>query len=300
MAIVENKKFGFIRIDDRKYENKLGIILKLIKKMFFIIKLEKIKNGFIVLIPEYKKISKIRRNIIVNKNKKIIKCNNNIALCVSDSFKFLNSKIEEELVLDGKILMKEFAVEILEYIFNLKNQTTTLEDVYILVNEYSKANVELIKRLIWKFRTVNIITENMRKFKMLENKLYKEGILITVSSNKRRSTRNSKYVINVDFSAEDIAKYNINPKSIIINLTKEKNLVDNKFNGILINNFEIDIDQNMKEYVEEFLGKINNKIYLEYCLLSKQRNSKLLEKDNVKIIQLQGVRGAIHKCEFLV
>jgi len=191
-------------------------------------------------------------------------------------------------------------LEILKYIFNINKINTELENVHIFVNQYSKNNIKIIENMCKKFKTVNIITENLKYYKRLESKLYNEGILVTVSNNKRKSARCAKYVINVDFEKEIIEQYNVNMNSVIINLTNEKVLFEKFFRGVLVNNFEIVLDSDFVYYIEEVYGKVNKKVFLESLILDMNcvEVENELSKYGGKISGLLGVRGRILESEF--
>ena len=138
----------------------------------------------------------------------------------------------------------------------------------------------------------------------MENYWYSKGVLITVSNNRRKSLRNAKYIINIDFDKNKILMYNINSNSIIINLIDEFISIKSNFNGVLINNIELKIDSNKECFINEFYGNINKKIFLETII---KKNDKKLEyineinqEYNVKISGLIGVRGILENNEFLV
>ncbi len=206
--------------------------------------------------------------------------------------------------LDGKYMMRRHILKIIEYIFKTSNKNMNLEDIYVFVNNYTKLNIYLIEMLVERFKTVNIITENLKYYRILENKLYEKGILITVSNNLRKGAKRAKYILNVDYTKEKFEKYNINMESIIINLTEENVFFETSFNGILVNNFEIEIDENEKVFINEYYGEINPKLYLESELLNQlqrcENEKQHIENYPLKIKFLIGVRGEINNCEFLV
>lgn len=50
----------------------------------------------------------------------------------------------------------------------------------------------------------------------------------------------AEYILNIDFTEEDIAQYSINRKSIIFNVSNNEIAHIRGFDGIIINNIEID------------------------------------------------------------
>ena len=297
------KKIGYFRIDNRKYVKIWEKFLRFIRKMFIKVEFESIDNGTIILIPAYKKYN----GFIVNK---IIKQVHNYQKSVlldyiiyEDKLKLFEKKLETTKILTGKYLMKKILVEIFEYIFGLNNSNMNLENVYLFVNTYNKENVYIIEKLIENFKTVNIITENLRYYKILEEKLYSQGVLITVSNNKRKSAKNAKYIVNMDFEKENFEKYNINSNSIIINLMDENLNLEKNFCGVVVNNFEIHINNDTSDFINEFYGNINKKIFLESVLFSDlKKYSNMVAtslKNKVEISALYGKRGVLQKWEFL-
>ena len=257
----------FIRLDNRKFvtfwENLLIIIRKFLCKISVEkISITKLHDSVVVLIPEYKKYNFIRIKRIQKQLIKACKISEVENCIFSEDSQFLNGCIDVTIQKNKK-LMKSMILEILEYIFTKNCENSELENIYIFMNEYSDFNITIIENLCKKFKTVNIITENLKKFKNLENALYDEGILITVSNNKRKSVKNARYIINVDFENEKIEEYNLNSNSVFINLTDNPIIFNKCFSGVVINDIEITINNDFIFYIEEFLGSINIKNLLE-------------------------------------
>lgn len=293
----EEKKIVYVRQDDRQYLCKKEKARRIISKVFFKIKYEKIENGLIIIIPNYRRYRSVIKEIIIKKINNIVKDMSNYYFVIDEGLKFLEESHKTEKILSGKVLMKELSLEILEYVFDKNKQIMNLENIYIFVNEYSKNNIYLINKLVYYFRTVNIITENLINYRRLENDLYKQGILITVSNNKRKSAINAKYIINIDFENERLNNYRINHYAIIINHTKEKNILGKSFKGIIVNDIILNIDKNYKEYINEFYGKIENTIFIESVLISNELGNNRIEylkkEYNLEVEKLVGIRGKI-------
>jgi len=268
------------------------------------VKAEYIDNDVVLLIPNYKSYSGLILGIISKQIRRKIDRIGVNELVFEENLDLVKNKFNMYCKSNGKIIMKKSLIKIFEYIFRLNNVNINLENVYILVNEYNKQNTYIINELIEKFKTVNIITENIKRYKRMENYWYSKGVLITVSNNRRKSLRNAKYIINIDFDKNKILMYNINSNSIIINLVDEFISIKSNFNGVLINNIELKIDSNKECFINEFYGNINKKIFLETII---KKNDKRLEyineinqEYNVKISGLIGVRGILENNEFLV
>lgn len=298
------KIIGYVRKDNRQYESTKEKIYKVIRKIFLKVKAEYIDNDVVLLIPNYKSYSGLILGIISKQIRRKIDRIEVNELVFEENLDLVKNKFNMYCKSNGKIIMKKSLIKIFEYIFRLNNVNINLENVYILVNEYNKQNTDIINQLIEKFKTVNIITENIKRYKRMENYWYSKGVLITVSNNRRKSLRNAKYIINIDFDKNKILMYNINSNSIIINLIDEFISIKSNFNGVLINNIELKIDSNKECFINEFYGNINKKIFLETII---KKNDKRLEyineinqEYNVKISGLIGVRGILENNEFLV
>lgn len=300
MSYKNNKKVGYIRYNDRMYQKFREKLLNIIRKILIKVIIEYVENGIIILIPKYKWFNKLNyskfiKTRIINQINKYISCNNIEYVVFEKQLQFMEKQFDNINILNGKYLMKNMVFQILEYVLKIKNKNIKLENIYIFVNEYTKNNISIIEMLSRKCKTVNIVTENLRYFRRLEEFLHNEGILITVSNNKRKSAKNAKIIINMDFSKEKFEKYNINMDSIILNITNEKCFFENTFRGVLINNFEISISEDFSCFCNEFYGKIDEKIYLESFILNKDyRNvENQFKQCSGKISGILGIRGKI-------
>ena len=113
--------------------------------------------------------------------------------------------------------------------------------------------------------------------------------MITVGNNKKKGIAKSQIILNVDFSSDMINKYNIFEEAIIINIKKDVKIKDKRFNGICINNYDIEFKNDDYDYdistkykaCEIYEAKMNKK--QPFYEIMKQ-----IEKDKVKIIKLKG------------
>ena len=256
-------KIGYIRKDNRKYENLREKCKKILRKVLLKVQFEQIRNGTIILVPESKKYNHfIKRRILKQINSYITKQEFN-GFVFEEGLEFLKQNIDRSRMVNGKLLMKSLLIKILESIFYTSRHNMNLENIYIFVNCYSKENICIIEKLVEKFKTVNIITQNLRYYKRLEDSLYRRGILITVSNNKRKSARSAKYIVNIDFEKELFEKYCVNMNSVLINLTESENFFENNFKGVVVNDFKLRINPDRSVFVNEFFGNIDTKLYVE-------------------------------------
>ena len=149
--------------------------------------------------------------------------------------------------------------------------------------------LENIKRIIRQYKKVNIVTNHIEKFKKIEREILdKEGIMINVSNNKRKSLAKSNIILNVDFPTELINKYQINEEAIIVNLRGNVKINKKRFNGLNINDYEIE-SKNYEEFDYEKENLYYKKdIYESQLYLNQPLEyiERKIEKDKVKIVQL--------------
>lgn len=135
--------------------------------------------------------------------------------------------------LDGQYLIKYMLPELVDYIMKQINPMS--QEINICTQIYSNENISIIKELVNKVKTVNIISNN-KNYMKLENELEKEGIYITVNNNPRKSLKRAIIVINMDF--KNIANYNYNRTMTIIDLTGNLKLPKG-FEGIYIKSVKV-------------------------------------------------------------
>ncbi len=216
--------------------------------------------------------------------------------------------------LKGKRIMKYMDLEILNYIFEKQNIEKENEEIYILIQQNKNYNInyksflnelkEYIKKYIYKFKIVNLISNDIRELKNIQDEIMeKENILISVSNNKRKALKRAKYILNINLNECELQKYTINRNAIIINL--EQYIIFNKtsFNGININNIELDIPDDYIEQFEEIGENFNYTVLYESIILnlngekSKNKVKERIKEDNIKIKYLIGNNGKISDVE---
>lgn len=216
--------------------------------------------------------------------------------------------------LNGKRIMKYMDLEILNYIFEKQNIEKKNEEIYILIQQNKNYNInyksflnelkEYIKKYIYIFKIVNLISNDIRELKNIQDEIMeKENILISVSNNKRKALKRAKYILNINLNESELQKYTINRNAIIINL--EQYIIFNKtsFNGININNIELDIPDDYIEQFEEIGENFNYTVLYESIILnlngekSKNKVKERIKEDNIKIKYLIGNNGKISDVE---
>lgn len=184
----------------------------------------------------------------------------------------------------------------MDYIVNLKNIKKEDTEISILVNYITQNTLENIKKIARQYKRLNIVTNHIEKFKKIEEELYnKEGIMIIVTNNKKKSLSKSKIILNIDFPKELLNKYNIYENAILVNIRGNMKIARKRFNGITINNYEIKL--NNLDY-----SQINNKnqynirdIYEAsfYKTMPYREIVNQINADKLEVTSLYGNNGAI-------
>lgn len=223
-----------------------------LEKTFNIIKIQ--RNTIMLPINETTKEKQIEK--IAKKTQKISKQ-------ISSSKKIILSKKmkkEEKYInylntygfeiANGRWLFEVLLTDIVDYA--VENQKMEKVNISILINDLTDIELENIKILAKKYNTINIVTNHIEKFRNLEKKLDEQGIIITITNNKKKSLMKSQIIVNVDFPKELINKYRINENAVVINVKKSLKIVQKRFNGLTVNDYEIDFKNDVCD--EKFFG----------------------------------------------
>lgn len=245
----------------------------------------------------------VNKKIRYRKAKKLVQKlkQNNVRQVVLSNSLIKQEQLKNEMysdhidILDGRFLFKILSENIIEYICKKTKLDIKNIEISILVNDDNDLNKSIIFDIAESVKTLNVITNNIKNFKDIEEKLYEDkGIVIKISNNKKKSLLKSNVILNLDFSEEDINLYNIPKTCILINTSYPVKIRTKKFNGININNFSIIIPEEYK-----ILG-FNDEIVYESIIYSLDytcARKKILE-DKIVIKNLIGTNGVICNQEF--
>lgn len=302
LEIVDYKKFirKIYNIKNKKIKKIIKFFLKLYINLYYNyfcfkakIKEEKNNSNIVIFIPIYKKckyvklINNINRNLEKYENKNIIISEN---LKKIDIFK---NNFENTDYIRGKFLLKYMVDDVISYICNINKENVETQNVFLLVNEYNTFNLEIIDNLSEKFKNISIVTNNLKRFLEFTNKMYeKNGIMCTVSNNKRKALSRAKFVVNIDFTKEAISEFAINRDAIFINPFDEKIILSKGFDGIIINGVEISSNSKNIKYANffNFTDLYESDIYKIHDFYIIREN---LFSDNIKIDYLIGTKGRL-------
>lgn len=259
-----------------------------IEKIFLKIKIQ--KNTIIVPIEENMEEKNIEK--IAQKTQKIIKkLSNSKKIIVSRNIKknsryirYLNSYGMD--ISDGRWLFNILLVDIIDFI--VKKQEMKKVNISVLINDLNDIEFQNIKLLAQKYSTINIVTNHINKFKKLENDLQKEGIIVTITNNKKKSLMKSQIIINIDFPKEMFNKYRVNESATIVNVKRPMKIMQKRFEGITVNDYEINFNSEVCD--EKFFDKkYDMKDLYEASIYKKSPFIDLRRKiknDNVSISKL--------------
>lgn len=266
-----------------------------------ILSIPKVKEDKIILPIGEEKISIKKAEILSRRTIKIIGKINNKNIVLSKKINkqeeyvnFLNSYGAK--IVEGRWLFKALTLKVLDYIVEKKKLKKEDIQISILINEIEPNMLENIKQIVKQYKRVNIVTNHFEKFKKIEQQIFnQDGIMITVTNNKKKSLAKSKIILNVDFPKELINKYRIFEEAIIINLNGNVEISSKRFNGINIVDYEIDYTSN-----EEFDYDKNN-LYDKKNIYESQIYSnrtfdylqKRFLKDKVEIKYLQANKSIL-------
>lgn len=273
---------GYIFLSNRArwWEKKLNIIITTKFKEYYIYE-----------------ISNLNRRCVEKLRKLIKKDNIKQVACEEEIQQYVDKKI----LIDEKDIIKYLILEILEYIFEIQGKKMEQEDIYFLINKDEDIYLENIKTLSEKFKTTNIITEELSKFQKIVKNIFEEETTIYLSNNKRKSLRRAKYIVNFDYGIGEIEKYNINRTAILINIEQKVKIESMAFEGISINNVNIQIPDELIEHFGRMMEKINKNILYMSLVNQKQELARIkdrIKEDNIHILNLIGDKGIISQEEF--
>lgn len=202
-------------------------------------------NGKII-----KELNKLNiKNIILSKE--IKKEKEFINLLYSNNFNIIN----------GRNLFKKIIYILIEEKIKKQNLKMQEKQISIMTNKLDTYNKNLIKSLSKKFKTLNVVTNNISYFVALKEQLWEEeGIVIILTNNKKKALSKSDIIINIDFPEELVNIYNIYNEAILINLEEEIKIKKKRFTGQIINDYKIRAKEGSK--LSEFL---NNEEYKKYA-----------------------------------
>lgn len=261
----------------------------------------KLKDDKIILPVQKEEISLKKAEKLAEKTKKILDKTNCNKIILSKEIKkqenYKNYLYSNQInIVEGKWLFEILSYQVIEYIIKKQNMEKEETTVSILVNDITNNVLENIRKIVREYKRVNILTNHIEKFKKIETQiLEQEGIMITITNNKKKSLSKSKIILNVDFPTELINKYNIYEDAIIINLKGNVKINLKRFNGININDYEIDF-KHWEDFDYDKSILYDKKDIYEAQIFQNQPFQYIeekIKKDEVEITEMIGNRTII-------
>lgn len=215
----QNKIIIYPDLSKMKFKNKIKIVKK-IKKIIFKEKVDKIIPS--ILIKQDREFMNLLYSSGINTtNDRLL-------------FKILTDKVVDKLIVSSNRSKKE---------------------IWITVNDMDNIVKNIILKFAREFKRVNIITNHINRFRKIEEILYEEGIVITITNNRKKSLLKAELILNIDFPKEVLNQFAIFDKSTIINLEGNMSIKKKRYCGRIINDIKIQSYQDV--YIEDFI-KMNH------------------------------------------
>ena len=284
--------------------------------MYFIEETDKPCNGFrkafskVSLNENVITIHGLFENMQEKKSIKLAKKTDNILKKTKSNKIVLSKKIQNNEVyknmlysygydiVEGKWLFEGLSTNAIDYIIEKKNLKKEECYISVLVNDLSDYTFQNIIVLANEFKSLNIVTNHIEQFKKIEQKILDEtGLIITITNNKKKSLLKSQIILNIDFPNETINKYNIKEDAIIISIYNNIKIIKKRFNGLVINDYEIKVNEDVFDSsIYKSLDKYNiNQIYEAsfYKKMTFSDFSKKIKREGCKIYRLYSINGII-------
>lgn len=271
-------------------------IEKLDKHRFNLYKMKIEKDNFKIYanLEKEKNIIKVIKKLIKNGTTNVVLSKE---LCENrDLINAINSSGID--IFDGRWLEKYLVFEILDYVIKQIGLKKEEIEFAITTNEITDISIEIIRTLATQYRRLTVVTNHIEKLKKIEKEIYeKHGVLIVISNNQKKSLLRPRIILNLDFNKEVLNRYKINEKAIIINLEGNMKIESKRFNGININDYEIEVGK--EEIVwRENAKKFKNKDLLEAIMYMKDSFNNIrnkISKNKISIKEVFGVNGKIER-----
>ncbi len=308
--VLKDKNLFFKKINNLKFIKKMiyeiiffymSIFHKTIKK---VIKIE--SDGIIINLIYIVSKEKNKFNL-----KRIIKCIKNYHyknIVLSNSLNN-NQYVKNILysnslnILDGKYLYELLVYKMVEYVAEVQKEKLEKYEISILINNKTEARLINIKNIIKKCRVVNIITNNIKQFDILQEEMKREyGIIVNVTTNKIKALEKSDIIINYDFIAENFSKCVIPRCCVIFNIGEAIKYYSNDFLGVNITNYMI---YKIERYKRIFKALSNFDICIIYESIILDLNMSInesiskIKKDGISIRYFIGNKDKIKGKEIL-
>lgn len=197
---------------------------------------------------------------------------------------FVNLLYSNEIeIANSKYLFKLLIKDVIEKICSSNKINTKTSEISFLINYKDKKILDVIEQIAQEFKSVHIVTNNIESFVKFSKKEYEEnGIIITLTNNKKKAILRSNIIVNVDFTEELINRYVLKDDAIIINLDEKIKIKKKRFSGKIVNDFNIEFKQNSKIEQELKIEEYQNFDLKDLAQIYIINNPKEFENITVK------------------
>ena len=140
------------------------------------------------------------------------------------------------------------------------------------------------------FKTINIVTHQIRKFDSLEKEIYEnQGLILNVTNHLKKVCAKSKLVFNFDFQKKDFEKIVFLPDAVIVQLEQYMDVKQSNFKGKIIDFYGINLPRQYKKLYDK-LHYFNSSMLYEsfiYKHTSVMNIFQEIQKDHIAIISLE-------------
>ena len=282
------------------------------KEILLLPTIKEIDNRTIVILP-----IKIKKNITEKQQEKLArkiakhmydKSNQNIVLSKELELPILKNTLFSNNcnLLDGRWLFSYLTPQIIQYVSERQEKTSQMLEVSIMVNDNKEQILKNIIKIAQKLKMLNIITNNIEKFRKIEEYLYKNmGIVVRITNNRKKALLKSNLIINYDFPEEAINKYILPKKAIIVNISEKISIASKRFSGINSNFYRISLPEKYRKWFAEnnMDSSFDEAILYESVLYKKSSYESIckeIEENGSKIKYLVGNNGNICEEEYKI
>lgn len=287
LDFVQNRE-DFILENEKKFPRMMQKILYFYRKTTAKPIKYEIDGKKVVLISKFNKR-------VARKLDKIFQIDVTNSVCVCEQLRenkeFIDYLNERKInIFDGKWLFKFLVCDIAEYICNKLELLPETQEISVLVNNPDFLAFENLKKLSQKFKNINVVTKNLRRFEKIENEIYENnGLILNITNNFKKACTNSKIVFNFDFEDKDFGKIRVLGDSIIVNLENKLEVKQSNFKGEIIDFYIINLPLKYK-IVYKKLNNFNSSILYESLIYKNtaiQNILKEIKNDRIEIVCLQ-------------
>lgn len=235
-----------------------------------------------------KKISKILKkykvsNVVLNRE-----------LQKNEIFKNILNE-NNNYIISGKRMYRVLVPTIIKETSKIMNISIETVNVAILVDEYSIDNLDLIKYLSDMVKHVTLVTNNAYKFeKLVDELMHNSGVTVRLLNKGKHTLKRENYIVNVDFNSEALSKINIPINSIVISIPDDKYPTKKNFNGIIINNIDIYLNQEAENFNTLSLCEA----YIYNYMKKIKENELIFNRSKYSINAYLGNNGSIYQEDF--